>query len=115
MGKGSGFVSRMVRKLTSDVSDLDAEDLSADSERSGCHLAGDCGGSGEAITEGLVVRKSRGSEDDLGGASAGSVSLLVPEEAAESVVDAAGNNRAGLALISKGNSLDDVDLEYQGD
>jgi hypothetical protein len=50
MGKGSGFVSRMVRKLTSDVSDLDAEDLSADSARSGCHLAGNCGGSGEAIT-----------------------------------------------------------------
>ena len=31
-------------------------------------------------------------------------------------MDAAGNNHnAGLALISKGNSLDDVDLEYQGD
>ena len=50
MGKGSGFVSRMVRKLTSDVSDLDADDLSAEAERSGCHLAGNCGGSGEAIT-----------------------------------------------------------------
>ncbi|GLZ54590.1 OB-fold nucleic acid binding domain-containing protein [Actinomycetospora sp. NBRC 106378] len=50
MGKSPGFMSRMVKKLTSDVSDLDAEDLSAEAERSGCQKASECSGTGEAIT-----------------------------------------------------------------
>lgn len=50
MGKNAGFMSRMVRRLTSDVSDLDADDLTAESARSGCTRASDCTGTGEAIT-----------------------------------------------------------------
>lgn len=40
----------MVRRLTSDVSDLDASELSAESERAGCVRASDCSGMGERIT-----------------------------------------------------------------
>lgn len=69
---------------------------------------------GEEITEALVVGKSGARKDSLGGASAGSVNLLVPEGTAEAVVDAAGTNRAGLALLSHGNSADDVTLEPAG-
>lgn len=44
-----GYLKRMVRRLTSDVGDLDADELSAESERAGCHRARDCA-NGEAIT-----------------------------------------------------------------
>lgn len=44
-----GYLRRMVRRLTTDLGDLDAADLSAEAERAGCQRAGDCG-SGEAIT-----------------------------------------------------------------
>ena len=66
---------------------------------------------GGAITEGLVVGKSRARQDSLGGATTGSVTLLVPVAAVDTVVNAAGNNRAGMALLSRGNSVDDVTLE----
>ena len=66
---------------------------------------------GQALTEALVVGKSRASKDDFGGGNAGSVTLLVPEEAAESVVNAAGGNKAGLALLSRSNAPEDVTLE----
>ena len=49
MSAGPGFVRRMVRRLTSDVTDLDADDLTAEAERSGCDRACD-GATGEAIT-----------------------------------------------------------------
>ena len=49
MAAGPGFVRRMVRRFTTDVSDLDAADLSAEAERAGCNRACDCT-TGEAIT-----------------------------------------------------------------
>lgn len=49
MSASPGFVRRMVRRLTSDVSDLDADALSAEAERSGCNRARDCA-NGEEIT-----------------------------------------------------------------
>ena len=49
MSAGPGFLGRMVRRLTSDVSDLDADDLSAEVARAGCDRCCD-GATGEAIT-----------------------------------------------------------------
>lgn len=39
---GDGYFRRMVRKLTTDVDELDADDLSRDAERSGARRACDC-------------------------------------------------------------------------
>ena len=50
MSAGPGFVRRMMRRLTSDVSDLDADALSADAARAGCQRACDCTTTGESIT-----------------------------------------------------------------
>ncbi|HVL82723.1 MAG TPA: OB-fold nucleic acid binding domain-containing protein [Pseudonocardia sp.] len=41
-GTDSGVFRRMLRRLTSDVESLDADDLSSDSERSGAQRASDC-------------------------------------------------------------------------
>jgi hypothetical protein len=41
-GTDSGVFRRMLRRLTSDVESLDADDLSSDSERSGAKRASDC-------------------------------------------------------------------------
>jgi len=71
-------------------------------------------GTGRTLTEGYVQGKDRGDKDGLGGASAGSVTLLVPSEAAEAVVDAAANNRAGLAIVSRNNGLDNLSLAVAG-
>lgn len=49
MSAESGFLRRMVRRLTSDVGDLDADDLSAEAVRSGCNRACDSS-TGEAVT-----------------------------------------------------------------
>lgn len=77
--------------------------------------AGESGnGSGRALTEGYVLDKVGGRSDDFGGGTSGSVNLLVPQEAAEEVVDAAGSNRAGLAIISRNNSIDDLSLAVAG-
>jgi hypothetical protein len=40
--------------------------------------------------------------------------LLVPEEAADAVVDAAGNDVLGVALIDRGVPVDEADLETLG-
>lgn len=69
-------------------------------------------GSGSAASvlgEGLVMKVSSGSSDQLGGSQAGSLNLLVPAEAAAAVVDAAGSGIAGLAILDRGLSTD-VDL-----
>jgi hypothetical protein len=66
------------------------------------------------LTEGFVYEVQGGRQDEFGGGSAGSATLLVPKEAAEDVVDAAGNNRAGLAILSRGNTLDDLSLAVAG-
>lgn len=48
MSLTQGYLRRMARRLTSDVGDLDADDLSADAERCGCHRACDTE-TGEAV------------------------------------------------------------------
>jgi hypothetical protein len=74
--------------------------------------ASDASGSGaKDVTRGLVISVTRAEEDSLGGASSGSVSLLVPAAAGKEVIDASNGSLAGLALISRGNSTDAV----QGD
>lgn len=70
---------------------------------------------GEAITEAYVLERTRASRDDFGGGTAGSLVLLVPVEAAEAVVDAAGNDRAGIAVLSRDTSLDELSLSLAGD
>ncbi|NYG55124.1 SAF domain-containing protein [Nocardioides perillae] len=62
------------------------------------------------LTEGLVVDVDGGSADDLGGIQLGTVTLLVPTEVAAEVVDAAGADLAGLALLERGQPVD-TDLE----
>ncbi|HET6289990.1 MAG TPA: DNA-binding protein, partial [Amycolatopsis sp.] len=47
--KDGGYFSRLVRKLTSDVEDLDADDLSEKSEAGGAQRACDCR-SGQEVT-----------------------------------------------------------------
>lgn len=70
------------------------------------------GGQGQprVLAEGLVTGVEQGSADDLAGPEAGSVTLLVPEEVAAEVVDAASADLAGLALLERGQAVD-VDLE----
>jgi RecG-like helicase len=46
---GGGFLKKLVRKLTSDVEELDADDLSRDAERAGARRACDCS-RGEEVT-----------------------------------------------------------------
>ncbi|MGH8922341.1 MAG: OB-fold nucleic acid binding domain-containing protein [Actinomycetes bacterium] len=48
-GAAPGYWRRLVRRLTSDVSELDADDLSRRVEQSGARRASDCT-SGEAVT-----------------------------------------------------------------
>ena len=50
MSAGPGFVRRMMHRLTSDVAELDADDLSAEAARSGCDRASDCTRTGRSIT-----------------------------------------------------------------
>jgi hypothetical protein len=58
------------------------------------------------ITQGLVLSVRKAKSDSLGGASSGSVSLLVPESSAKEVIDASRGTLAGLALLSSGNTID---------
>lgn len=70
-------------------------------------------GRGRTITEGYVMSRTGGASDGLGGGSAGSLTLLVPQEAAQEVVDAAGANRAGLAILERDVSLDGLSLSVE--
>jgi hypothetical protein len=67
------------------------------------------GGQPKELTQALVVDVDDATGGDLGSA-AGSVTLLVPEEAAADVVDASGAGAAGLILLERGQPVD-VDLE----
>lgn len=69
------------------------------------------GSDAKDVTRGLVISVSRTTKDSLGGASSGSVSLLVPASAGKEVIDASNGSLAGLALVSRGNSTDAI----QGD
>ncbi|GAB3478899.1 MULTISPECIES: OB-fold nucleic acid binding domain-containing protein [Amycolatopsis] len=52
--KDGGYFSRLVRKLTSDVQDLDADDLSKRSEAGGAQRACDCRSGQEVIVLGRL-------------------------------------------------------------
>jgi hypothetical protein len=94
---------------------LSPKDVSPDDIVQVIRAAQDTGnGSGRTLTEAYVLNKSGSKRDDFGGGTSGSVNLLVPKEAAEAVVDAAGNNRAGLAILSRGNDLDNLSLAVAG-
>lgn len=74
--------------------------------------AGTSGGEGTAqpLTRGLVTQINEASSDDLGGAAASSANIIVPASVAADVIDASSANLAGIALISRGNTIDDVTL-----
>ena len=63
-----------------------------------------------SLTQGLVLSIVEPKKGDLGAGSAGSANLLVPSDAAADVIDASSANLAGLALVSRGNTTDDVPL-----
>ncbi|MFB9903300.1 OB-fold nucleic acid binding domain-containing protein [Allokutzneria oryzae] len=48
-GNGGGYLRRLIRRLTSDVAELDADDLSRKAEQQGARRACDCR-SGEEVT-----------------------------------------------------------------
>jgi hypothetical protein len=63
----------------------------------------------------LVLDTSATKADSLSGGGGGSVgTLLVPEDAADAVVDAAGNDVLGVALLERGVPVDEADLETLG-
>ncbi|HET6699591.1 MAG TPA: SAF domain-containing protein [Nocardioidaceae bacterium] len=63
----------------------------------------------------LVLDTSATKADSLSGGGGGSVgTLLVPEDAADAVVDAAGNDVLGVALLDRGVPVDEADLETLG-
>lgn len=64
------------------------------------------------LATGLVLATgSSGEGDDLtGGASSRLATIVIPDEAADAVVDASATNRLGVALIGSGASLEDVSL-----
>lgn len=64
----------------------------------------------ERLTQGLVLSIHKPQRDQLGGGAAGSVSLLVPAATAADVIDASSANLAGLALVSRGSTTNDVSL-----
>jgi hypothetical protein len=49
MSTAEGYLRRLVRRLTSDVAELDADDLTTRAEQAGAHRACDCS-SGEEVT-----------------------------------------------------------------
>ena len=74
--------------------------------------AGTSGGEGTAqpLTRGLVTQVSEPNPDDLGTGTAASANIIVPAAVAADVIDASSANLAGAALISRGNTIDDVTL-----
>lgn len=64
----------------------------------------------ERLTRGLVTAVNAPGEDDLGTGAASSANIMVPASVAADVIDASSANLAGVALISRGNTIDDVTL-----
>ncbi|TNC40368.1 SAF domain-containing protein [Mumia zhuanghuii] len=65
----------------------------------------------------LVLRTAAGESGgivDGGGSSGGGATLMVPSRAADAIVDAAANERLGMALIRHGVAIDDVELSVLG-
>ncbi len=74
--------------------------------------AGTSGGDGTAkpLTRGLVTQVREPNTEDLGTGTAASANIIVPAAVAPDVIDASSANLAGLAVISRGNTIDDVTL-----
>lgn len=75
---------------------------------------GEASGGSQALALALVIRPPVTSEGGgvLGGGSqqkSSAATLLVPLEVADAVVDAAGNNRIGMALVDRGVAVTDTD------
>ena len=65
----------------------------------------------QPLTEAVVTETQQTAGDSLtGGTSSATGTLLVPVEAADAVVDAAGNDAVGLALVQRGVALDKVEI-----
>lgn len=66
----------------------------------------------QPLAVGLVldVERSEGGGGLSGGSSSTSASLLVPARAADTVIDAAGNEVLGMALIRRGVAVEDAQL-----
>ncbi|GAA3528647.1 hypothetical protein GCM10022234_27410 [Aeromicrobium panaciterrae] len=65
----------------------------------------------QPLAVGLFLTSSSKDGDRFGGSgSSASATLLVPATAADAVVDAAGNDKLGLALIKRGVSVEDAGL-----
>lgn len=73
-------------------------------------VAGEGDGEPRPITQAVVLGVSGGSSDDLGGSSAGSVTLLIPSVVTSDVVDASSADKAGVAVLEHGVETD-TDLE----
>lgn len=71
---------------------------------------------GRPLATGLVMRTETITDEGLVGEGGATTSgkLLVPAGAADAVVDAAGNERIGLALLQRGVAIDEVELEVLG-
>lgn len=72
---------------------------------------GDSAGGGSALAIGLIV--STDAESDEGIADAGerrSATVLVPIDAADAIIDAAGNDQLGVALMRRGIATEDAAL-----
>jgi len=107
VGEDRAIVSVVLTPALAPEKELAPGDLVEVVRASGSSTAGE---SAERLTQGLVISINRPTKDDLGGGAAGSANLLVPATAAADVIDASSANLAGLALISRGNSTDDVTL-----
>lgn len=67
------------------------------------------------ISTGLMTTMSSSEAESLaGGESSSTGNLLVPQEAADAVVDAAGNEILGIALLDRGVPVDEADLTVLG-
>ena len=105
VGSGRVIVSVQLVPALTPERELARGDLVQVVRASGNTSTGSDAEDAEDVTQGLVISVSRPKEDSLGGASSGSVSLLVPEEDAKDVIDASHATLAGLALVSRGNQI----------
>jgi hypothetical protein len=69
------------------------------------------------LATGYVISVKEGQDGGSlsGGGSGSTATLLVPADAADEVIDAAGNDKLGIALIRPGVSIDDAQLQVLGD
>lgn len=107
IGTDRALVSIVLSPALSPGNELESGDLVEIVRAAGTAAAGT---QPERLTRGLVVSVTEPNKEDLGAGSASSANILVPSSVAADVIDASSANLAGLALISRGNSIDDVTL-----